>query len=109
MVNNKWVRYALWFAGCLAIAFSLVVGARAAKTKNVKMAAKQVLHVGPPAIPVELRARWWRANAELIAADGVFQSKRAAFQNANAEVMKICGDYQLGGDQSGEPACQEKK
>lgn len=56
-----------------------------------------------PQIGAEMRARFWRAQAALMAAqDGV--------RRVDAEMARVCGDgFVVGPDGAGEPSCQVKR
>jgi hypothetical protein len=62
----------------------------------------------PKAISSELRAKFWRAQAEYISASAQAQKARATLDAAQAEMSKVCGDQQLIAGQDGEPTCQPK-
>lgn len=61
-----------------------------------------------PTISADLRARAWRALAELNAIKPQFEAKQAAVNHAEAEMRKACGELQLHINASGEPDCIEK-
>ncbi len=55
------------------------------------------------------RARFWRAQAELVAAQRQLERATAALQQVNTELRQACGDQQLTlNHDSGEPDCQPK-
>lgn len=58
-----------------------------------------------PQIPDAMRARYWRAQAEAIAAQARAEKALAAFQAVQTELVKACGGQQLIGGPDGEPAC----
>ena len=60
---------------------------------------------GDSAIPVDLRARWWRAVAEQADAQAAAQQKAAASQSIVEEMTKFCGDRTLIRNAKGEPDC----
>ncbi|MGC9950384.1 MAG: hypothetical protein ABSF64_28805 [Bryobacteraceae bacterium] len=63
----------------------------------------------PPRIAAEMRARYWRAQAEAIAAAARARQAQEAAKAAQDEMQKACGDkFLLALDAAGEPACQAK-
>jgi hypothetical protein len=61
-----------------------------------------------PRISDAQRARFWRAQAEVIAAQGRLDKAVAAFQGIEADLIKACGDQQLVRNSDGEPGCAPK-
>jgi hypothetical protein len=61
-----------------------------------------------PKITPELRAKYWRAHAEALAASVQAQQTQAKLQAVQAEMLKVCGDQQLIAGPDGEPTCQAK-
>lgn len=61
-----------------------------------------------PQITSEQRARFWRANAEVLAAQTELQQAQAKMQAATEEMRKVCGEQQLTSDPYGEPTCKPK-
>jgi len=59
-------------------------------------------------ITPEQRAMYWRANAELLAAQAQFNAAKAKLELIEAEMTKACGDQQLMTAPDGEPTCQPK-
>ena len=59
-------------------------------------------------ISAEQRAKFWRAQAEAIAAQAQYQSAKSALDAVQAELQKACGDGVLALDQAGEPSCKAK-
>ncbi len=64
-----------------------------------------------PKIADELRARFWRAQSDSLAASAQFQKARAAMDSIIAEMKAVCGntDFEINADEKGEPNCQEVK
>lgn len=62
----------------------------------------------PKQITAEQRAKFWRAQAEYIAAQAQVQKAQATLSAIQAEMVKACGDQQLVADEQGEPACKPK-
>lgn len=63
----------------------------------------------PPQISVEQRARFWRAQAEAMAAAARAKQAQDAVKAAQDEMQKACGDnFVLALDAAGEPSCQAK-
>jgi|HubBroStandDraft_1064217.scaffolds.fasta_scaffold08122_2 hypothetical protein len=64
----------------------------------------------PPQIPAEMRARFWRAQAEAIAAAARAKQAQEAAKAAQDEMQKECGDrFAVALDAAGEPSCQAKQ
>jgi len=63
-----------------------------------------------PTINAELRAKYWKSQADAIAANANAQKANTAVQAILGELQTVCGDkYTLSGDpQSGEPICVAK-
>lgn len=63
----------------------------------------------PPKIPAEMRAAFWRSQAEVI---GIAAKAKQAQDNAvkiQNDMAQFCGEkWQLALDQTGEPSCQRK-
>jgi hypothetical protein len=63
----------------------------------------------PPQITAEVRARFWRTQAEAIAAAARAEKAQEAAKAAREEMRKACGEkFVVALDSSGEPACQAK-
>ena len=56
-------------------------------------------------VPLEIRARWWRAVAEQADAQSAAQQKAAVSQSIVEEMTKFCGDRTLIRNAKGEPDC----
>ncbi|MGD0360274.1 MAG: hypothetical protein ABSC93_05365 [Bryobacteraceae bacterium] len=64
----------------------------------------------PPQIAAEMRARFWRAQAEAIAAAAKAKQAQEAAKTAQEEMQKECGEqFVLALDASGEPSCQARQ
>ncbi len=64
----------------------------------------------PPSIAAEIRARFWRAQAEAMAAAARAKQTQEAVKAAQDEMQKACGDqFVLALDAAGEPSCQTKQ
>lgn len=64
----------------------------------------------PPRIPAELRARFWRTQAEAVAAAARAKQAQDAAKAVQEELQKQCGDqFVLALDADGEPSCQAKR
>lgn len=64
----------------------------------------------PPQIAAELRARFWRAQAEAIAAATRAKQAQEAAKAAQEDMQKACGDkFALAMDAAGEPSCQARQ
>ena len=61
-----------------------------------------------PRITPEQRAMYWRANAEMLAAQAQFNQAKAKLESIESEMTKACGDQQLTTAPDGEPTCQPK-
>ena len=59
-------------------------------------------------ITVEMRARFWRAQAEYLAATVQAQRAKAALESAQAEMQKACGEQPVVADANGDPECGPK-
>jgi hypothetical protein len=55
-----------------------------------------------------MRAQYWRAQAEAMAAAKRAENANTKLQGAQAEMVKACGDLQLIAGPDGEPTCQAK-
>lgn len=63
-----------------------------------------------PRIGAEMRARFWRAQAEAMAAAAKARQAQEAAKAAQEEMQKECGDkFVLAVDPAGEPFCEAKK
>jgi hypothetical protein len=63
----------------------------------------------PPQIAAELRARFWRTQAEAIAASARAERAQEAAKAVQDEMRKACGDKFVAAlDADGEPTCQAK-
>jgi hypothetical protein len=62
----------------------------------------------PASITDAMRARFWRAQTEYIAASAQAQKAKVALDAAHAELQKACGDRQVIAGQDGEPTCAPK-
>lgn len=63
----------------------------------------------PPEITAEQRARFWRAQYELLAAQLQAQQKVAALEAAKAELGNACREQSLTLGPSGEPVCTPRR
>ena len=64
----------------------------------------------PPQIAAEIRARFWRAQAEDISAAARAKQAQEATKAVQEEMQKECGDkFVLALDAAGEPSCQAKQ
>jgi hypothetical protein len=64
----------------------------------------------PPQITAEMRARFWRTQAESVAAAARAERAQEAAKAAQEEMRKACGDkFMVALDTEGEPACQPKQ
>jgi hypothetical protein len=64
----------------------------------------------PPQIPAEMRAHFWRTQAEAIAAAARAKQAQEAAKSAQDEMQKVCGDkFVVALDAAGEPSCQAKQ
>jgi hypothetical protein len=64
----------------------------------------------PPQITAEIRARFWRTQAEAIAAAARAERAQEAAKAAQEEMRKACGDkFIVALDAEGEPSCQAKQ
>lgn len=62
-----------------------------------------------PQISDAQRAKFWRAQAEYVAATVQAQRAKAALDAVQMEMSSACGEtYQLAAGQDGEPICQPK-
>ncbi|HXM44139.1 MAG TPA: hypothetical protein VN924_23085 [Bryobacteraceae bacterium] len=60
----------------------------------------------PPQIAAEIRARFWRTQAEAIAAAARADRAQEAAKAAQEEMRKACGDkFTVALDAAGEPSC----
>jgi len=63
-----------------------------------------------PQIAAEMRARFWRAQAEATAAAARAKQAQETAKAVEAEMQKQCGDkFVLALDAAGEPSCQAKR
>lgn len=64
----------------------------------------------PPQIAAEMRARFWRAQAEATAAAARARQTQEAAKAVQDELQKACGDqFALALDAAGEPSCQARQ
>lgn len=64
----------------------------------------------PPQIAAEMRARFWRTQAESMAAAARAKQAQEAAKAAQEEMQKECGDrFVLAMDAAGEPSCQPRQ
>jgi hypothetical protein len=64
----------------------------------------------PPQLTAEIRARFWRTQAEAIAAAARAERAQEAAKAAQEEMRKACGDkFIVALDAEGEPSCQTKQ
>ena len=85
------------------IALTLLAAAAFAQAPAAKEPPKQ------PQISAEMRARFWRTQAEAIAAAARAERAQAAARAAQEEMRKACGDkFTVTLDAAGEPSCQPK-
>ena len=61
-----------------------------------------------PTVTPEMRAKYWRAQAEAMAAAKQAENANTKLQSAQVEMVKACGDLQLIAGPDGEPTCQAK-
>lgn len=61
-----------------------------------------------PSISAEWRAKFWRSQAERIAAETAAERGRAAYESVVSEMRKACGGAELVMGANGEPTCQPK-
>jgi hypothetical protein len=59
-------------------------------------------------ITAEMRAKFWRAQAEYIAAMVQAQRAKAALDSAQAEMQKVCGEQPVVANPGGDPECGPK-
>ena len=67
--------------------------------------------VPPPSnstITPEMRAKYWRAQAEAIASATQAREANAKLQSVQSAMVKSCGDLPLVAGKDGEPTCQPK-
>ncbi len=63
-----------------------------------------------PKIADDVRAKFWRAQSDSLAAQAQFQKARVALETVIEQMKTTCGtDFELNGDPQGEPLCVEKK
>jgi len=63
----------------------------------------------PPQIAPEMRAKFWRTQAEAIATAARAERAQEAAKAAQEEMRKACGEkFVVALDAEGEPACQAK-
>lgn len=63
-----------------------------------------------PQIGAEMRARFWRTQAEAMAAAARAKQAQEAVKTAQDEMQKTCGEkFALALDAAGEPSCQAKQ
>jgi hypothetical protein len=86
------------------IASTLLAAAAFAQTPAPKEPPK------PPQIAAEVRARFWRTQAEAIAAAARAERAQEAAKAAQEEMRKACGEkFVVALDAEGEPSCQAKQ
>jgi len=86
------------------IAFTLLAAAAFAQAPAPQESPK------PPQITAEMRARFWRTQAENIAAAARAERAQEAARAAQEELRKACGDkFTVALDAEGEPSCQAKQ
>jgi hypothetical protein len=86
------------------IALTLLAEAAFAQTHAPKELPK------PPQVTAEMRARFWRTQAESIAAAARAERAQEAAKAAQEELRKACGDkFAVALDAEGEPSCQAKQ
>ena len=88
----------------ISIMLAFIAAFATAQNRPVTPAAKPNSS-GESAIPVDLRARWWRAVAEQADAQSAAQQKAAVSQSIVEEMTKFCGDKTLIRNAKGEPDC----
>jgi hypothetical protein len=82
-------------------ALMLLAAAGSAQAPSPKESPK------PPQITAEMRARFWRTQAEAIAAAARAERAQEASKAAQAEMRKACGEqFIVALDAAGEPSCQ---
>ncbi len=59
----------------------------------------------PPLIPIEQRAAYWRARAELESSQRAFEQAQAKVTAAVSVIQKTCGTLQVVLGPDGEPIC----
>jgi hypothetical protein len=85
------------------IAWALLAGSSFAEAPAAKEASK------PPQISAETRAKFWRTQAEALAAAARAERAQDAAKAAQEEMRKACGDkFIVALDEAGEPSCQAK-
>jgi hypothetical protein len=85
------------------IALTLLAAAAFAQGPAAKESNK------PPQITAEIRARFWRTQAEAIAAAARAERAQEAAKAAQEDLRKACGDkFVVALDAGGEPSCQAK-
>jgi hypothetical protein len=67
--------------------------------------AASVCAVEKAQITAEMKAKYWRAQAEYIAAMVQAQRAKAALDSAQAEMQKACGEQPVVADPGGDPGC----
>jgi hypothetical protein len=86
------------------IALTLLGGAAFAQAPPPKESPK------PPPIAAGTRARFWRAQAEAIAAAARARQTQDAVKAVQEEMQKECGDgFVPALDSAGEPSCQARQ
>jgi hypothetical protein len=94
----------------LFIASAATIAALAAQNAQDKPAvkpepSKAEFTKADSVIPLDIRARWWRAVAEQADAQSAAQQKAAVSQSIVEEMTKFCGDRTLIRNAKGEPDC----
>jgi len=86
------------------IALTLLAAAAFAQAPVPKESPK------PPQISAEVRAKFWRTQAEAIAAAARAERAQEAAKAAQEEMRKACGEkFVVALDADGEPSCQAKQ
>jgi hypothetical protein len=84
------------------IALTLLTAAAFAQAPVPKESPK------PPLIAAEIRARFWRTQAEALAAAARAERAQEAAKAAQEEMRKACGEkFIVALDAAGEPSCTE--
>jgi hypothetical protein len=68
-----------------------------------------VLWGSDPIVTPELKAQYWRAQAETLALQLQIERKKMDLQSIIAEIKKSCRNWTLGADDKGEPICVKPK
>jgi hypothetical protein len=86
------------------IALMLLAAAAFAQAPAAKESPK------PPQITAEVRARFWRTQAEAVAAAARAERAQEAAKAAQEEMRKACGEkFVVALDAEGEPSCQARQ